>query len=129
MTESAGKNGFPLKRTSIQQQFIMRSLLDMYKKIRGGGLFLPEDEAMFREWAVNEKVNRKEKETALRLAYIGIFRQIPKNEAEITESFFSLIKNVTGSGLAAAVARFEIKAELAPENTLDSVFGTLAKRP
>lgn len=126
-TWGAGKIAQWKEQTSIQQQFLMRSLLDMYKKICGRGLFLPEDEARFREWAVCPDLNRKEKETALRMAYIGIFRQIPRNEADITEAFFALMKGTRSQDLAAAVARFEIKADLVPEKTLDNILGRTSR--
>ncbi len=103
-----GKISADQERAAIQRQIITKNFLDMYKKLFTSGTYVPVDEASFNEWALDNARNRKEKETALRLALIGIFRCIPGNEAAITKGFFLMLRDSGAESFAAALARYSI---------------------
>ena len=103
-----GKISADQERAAIQRQIITKNFLDMYKKLYITGTYIPVDEEAFNKWALDNGRNRKEKETALRLALIGIFREIPGNEASITKNFFRMLGNAGVPSFADAVARYSI---------------------
>jgi len=103
-----GKNAAEGERTAIQRQLITKSFLDMYKKLFTVGSYMFVDPADFNRWALDGSCNRKEKETALRLALIGIFHELPKNEDAIIRSFFRTIGSGAPADFSQAISSFSI---------------------
>lgn len=101
------------EQRSIHRQVITKNILDMYRKIHTAGFYTDTDEEAFNAWALDNGRNRREKETALRLAYIWIFRRIPDNEAALTRQFFAAIEKSGAKTLAEAMQGFSLSG--APE--------------
>ena len=98
------------ERNLIQRQLIQREMLAMYKKLFSGGRYLPVDENMFNAWATDVNQNREEKVTALRLAYIGIFGMIPKNEVSLNKAVFDALDKGRGTSLPKALSGIKLEA-------------------
>lgn len=103
-----GKISADQERAAIQRQIITKNFLDMYKKLFVTGTYAPVDADSFNAWALDIRRNRKEKETALRLAMIGIFQMIPGNEDALSKKFFNTLKDSGAATFADAVARYSI---------------------
>ncbi len=96
------------EQEAIQRQVIAKNLLDMYRKTHNAGLYLPADEEAFNAWALDNGADRKEKETALRMACIWIFRRIPDNEDRIMKTFFDAVASSGAKTLAGVLAEFRM---------------------
>ena len=103
-----GKIAADQERAAIQRQIITKNFLDMYKKLFITGTYAPVDADSFNAWALDVKRNRKEKETALRLAMIGIFQMIPGNEEAISKNFFNVLKDSGATTFSDAIAKYSI---------------------
>lgn len=72
-----------LERPLIHRLIIQREFLSMYKKLFPSECFTSVDPDAFNTWALDKDRNKEEKNTALKLAYIIIFKCIPKNANEL----------------------------------------------
>lgn len=90
--QSLGRMYTQLENFAIQRQAIQREMLSMYKKLFPTVFFGAAEEAAFNEWALDRDRNAKEKETALRLAFISIFHRIPDNIAELNGAVNDVIQ-------------------------------------
>ncbi len=97
-----------MERTLIQRQLIQRELLSLYKRLFSGGAYVVLDEGEFNRWAMDVHRDRLEKETALRLAYIGIFGRIPENAESLNRTVFDMISDCRTGNLSDALRRLSL---------------------
>lgn len=95
----------------IIHQIIKKNLLDMYRKVTGLEIFLPGERERFEAWAVDKNRDMEEKKTALRMALISLYQQLPKKADQIVTRFFDSLNGRSPRQFGETVARFRIYSD------------------
>lgn len=98
------------ERYAIQRQVIQHEFLSMFKKMFVSG-YTPVDEKAFLAWVCDNKKNVPEKVTALKNAYITLYRCVPENADALNNAVFAALGRARGNA-AEALKKVDLKPVL-----------------